>query len=201
MSPPGQTEPYNIKENVLMRVSAALLAAVAVGSALAWTLLGGQEPIPAAVTSPAPDPAPLGGQQPIPAAVTSPVADPATLGGQQPIPTAMATAVPDPATLGWHDVASWESSSDDDGPVFRILAESWRVSWLAHRDSVGDGEFAVHIYNSDGLLVRKLYDTTDLPGMALDNPIRGNLMLSDSGDYFVRALTSRGYHFTVQELR
>lgn len=148
--------------NVILGVSSGLLAAVALGSALIWTLIGVEQPTPT---------------------------------------TAAALPAPDPSALEWYDVASWESSGNNDSAAFHISADSWRVLWEAPHDSVGNGKFAIHVYNPDGFFVRLLYDTADYPESELDGSLRGSLVVLDSGDYFLRALTSRDYHLTVQELR
>ena len=57
---------------------------------------------------------------------------------------------PDPSTLDWVDVTAWQSSGNDESPRFHISAGTWRVMWLAPHDGVGDGSFAVGVYNSDG---------------------------------------------------
>ena len=122
-------------------------------------------------------------------------------GGEQPTPTTAIQVTPDPSILEWFDVSSWESSGDDDSPAFHISADSWRVMWVAPHDVVGDGRFAIHVYNPDGFFVRVMYDTANSPELKLEGSLRGSLELPDSGEYFLRALTGRDYHLTVQELR
>ena len=111
-------------------------------------------------------------------------------------------ATPIPADA-WQDVASWASSGDDDSPQFHISAGIWRVLWIAVHDAVGDGSFAVHIYNSDGLFLLNLYDTAGDPERNFDGPLRGALGVPDAvaGDYFLRVVTDRVYEVTVQETR
>ena len=121
------------------------------------------------------------------------------IGDRQPTPAP--PPAPDPSTFEWHDVASWESSGDDDSPPFHISAGSWRVIWAAPHDSVEDGSFAVHVYNPNGLFVVSLYDTADDPYRNFDGPMRGTLKLGGPGDFFLRIKTARAYQVTVQELR
>ena len=121
--------------------------------------------------------------------------------GEEPRPTRPIAATPDASTLQWHDVASWESSGDDDSPSFHISADSWRILWDAPHDTEGDGEIAIHVYNPDGYFVRLLYDTAHSPELNLEGSLRGSLDMQDPGEYFLRALTGRDYHLTVQELR
>ena len=73
--------------------------------------------------------------------------------------------------------------------------------WLAPYDPEEDGRFAIHVYNPDGIFVRVLYDTADTPQLELERLLNGSLQVPDSGKYFLRALTGRDYHVTVQELR
>ena len=121
------------------------------------------------------------------------------IGDRQPAPVTPPT--PDPSTFEWHDVASWESSGSDDSPSFHVSADTWRVMWVAPDDSVGDGSFAVHVYNPDGLFLLNLYDTGDSLGVSFDGPLRGTLGLPGPGDYFLRVKTDRDYSVTIQELR
>ena len=107
----------------------------------------------------------------------------------------------DASAVEWVDVASWQSSGDDNSPPFNIEAETWQVVWVAVNDSVGDGSFAVHIYKPDGLFLLNLYDTADDPKRNFDGPIRGTLGVQGSGDFFIRVITDRDYQVTVQEPR
>ena len=117
-----------------------------------------------------------------------------------PAPVALPAATPIPADA-WQDVASWVSSGRDDSPPFHVSADAWRVMWVATNDSVGDGSFAVHIYNPDGLFLLNLYDTADDPKRNFDGPIRGTLGVPGAGDFFIRVITDRDYQVTVQEPR
>ena len=128
----------------------------------------------------------IGDRQPTPAPVT-----------QQPV----TQTTLDPSTFEWQDVASWDSSGDDDGPPFQISAETWRVHWRTPRDPGGDGSLAIHVYNPDGLFLLTLYDTADSPGFDFDVPLTGTLGLPGPGDFFLRIITARDYQVTVQELR
>ena len=107
----------------------------------------------------------------------------------------------DPSTFEWYDVASWDSSGDDDSPAFQIEAEFWRVMWVAPHDSVGDGSFTVAVYNADGTFYFDLYDTADNIEMIFDGPLSGTLGLPGAGGYFLRVTTARDYEVTVQEAR
>ena len=108
---------------------------------------------------------------------------------------------PDPSTLDWVDVTAWQSSGNDESPRFHISAGTWRVIWLAPHDGVGDGSFAVDVYNSDGTYYLDLYDTADHLGLKFDGPLRGTLGIDGPGDFFLRLRTARDYEVTVQELR
>ena len=119
-------------------------------------------------------------------------------------PVTAATVSPpalDPSTFEWYDVASWDSSGDDDSPTFQIEAEFWRVMWVAPHDSVGDGSFTVAVYNADGTYYSDLYDTADSIGMKFDGPLSGTLAVPGAGGYFLRLKTARDYEVTVQEAR
>ena len=118
---------------------------------------------------------------------------------QSPLP--VSTPALDPSTFEWTDVASWESSGDDDSPPFHISGDSWRILWVTPRDSVGDGSFAIHVYDPNGLFLVDLFDTAHAPESDFDAPIRGGLHLSDPGDYFIRVKTAREYQLTIQQLR
>ena len=109
--------------------------------------------------------------------------------------------LPNPLTAEWDDVTAWESSGDYDSPPFHIQAEIWRVTWVAPHDSVGDGSFAVHVYNPDGLFLLNLYDTANDPERNFDGPFRGSLGLPGPGDYFLRIITDRDYQVKIQEQR
>jgi hypothetical protein len=127
--------------------------------------------------------------------------------GDRPPPPAPATPAPvtpmapDPSTLEWRDVATWQSSGNDENPVFHISAATWRVMWAAPNDEVGDGSFALDVYNGDGTYFRDLYDTADHLGRSFDGPLRGSLGINGGGDFFLRVRTARNYEVTVQELR
>ena len=108
---------------------------------------------------------------------------------------------PDPSTLDWVDVTAGQSSGNDESPRFHISAGTWRVMWLAPHDGVGDGSFAVDVYNSDGTYYLDLYDTADNLGIKFDGPLRGTLGIHGPGDFFLRLRTARDYEVTVQELR
>ena len=119
-------------------------------------------------------------------------------------PVTAATVTPpalDPSTFEWYDVASWDSSGDDDSPPFQIEAEFWRVVWVAPHDSVGDGSFTVAVYNADGTYYFDLYDTADSRGSIFDGPLSGTLAVPGAGGYFLRLKTARDYEVTVQEAR
>ena len=108
---------------------------------------------------------------------------------------------PDPSTLDWVDVTAWQSSGNDESPRFHISAGTWRMMWLAPHDGVGDGSFAVDVYNSDGTYYLDLYDTADHSGLKFDGPLRGTLGIHGPGDIVLRLSTARDYEVTVQELR
>ena len=108
---------------------------------------------------------------------------------------------PDPSTLDWVYVTAWQSSGNDESPRFHISAGTWRVMWLAPHDGVGDGSFALDVYNSDGTYFLDLYDTADHLGLKFDGPLRGTLGIHGPGDFFLRLRTARDYEVTVQELR
>ncbi len=108
---------------------------------------------------------------------------------------------PDPSPLDWVDVTAWQSSGNDESPRFHISAGTWRVMWLTPHDGVGDGSFAVDVYNSDGTYYLDLYDTADHSGLKFDGPLRGTLGIHGPGDFFLRLRTARDYEVTVQELR
>ena len=119
-------------------------------------------------------------------------------------PVTVATATPpalDPSTFEWYDVASWDSSGDDDSPPFQIEAGFWRVMWVAPHDSVGDGSFTVAVYNADGTYYFDLYDTADSISINFDGPLTGTLGVPGAGGYFLRVTTARDYEVTVQEAR
>ena len=120
---------------------------------------------------------------------------------RQPGTPAETRSTPDSSTLDWHEIASWESSGDDDSPHFQIDAETWRVMWVAPHDQVADGAFAVHVYRPDGLFLLNLYDTADSPEIDFKGPLRGTLGLPGPGEYFLRMITARDYQVTIQELR
>jgi len=107
---------------------------------------------------------------------------------------------PDPFALDWVDVTAWQASGNDESPSFHISAATWRVVWLAPHDSVGDGSFAVDVYNSDGTYFLELYDTAEHPEIGLDGPLGGTLGMRGPGDFFLRLRTARDYDVTVQEL-
>ena len=107
----------------------------------------------------------------------------------------------DPSTFEWSDVVSWDSSGNDESPGFHISAGTWRVVWVAPHDGVGDGSFALDVYNSDGTYYLDLYDTADHLGLKFDGPLRGTLGINGPGDFFLRLRTARDYEVTVQELR
>ena len=120
----------------------------------------------------------------------------------EPVTAARVTPpVLDPSTFEWYDVASWDSSGDDDSPPFQIEAETWRVMWVSPHDLVADGAFAVHVYRPDGLFLLNLYDSADSAGIDFAGPLRGALGLPGPGEYFLRIFTARDYQVTVQELR
>ena len=108
---------------------------------------------------------------------------------------------PDTSTLDWVYVTAWQSSGNDESPRFHISAGTWRVMWLAPHDGVGDGSFAVDVYNSDGTYYLDLYDTADHLELKFDGPLRGTLGINGPGDFFLRLRTARDYEVTVQELR
>ena len=110
-------------------------------------------------------------------------------------------SAPDLSSLEWFDVATWDSSGNDDSPPFHIKAEIWRVMWRSLHDSVGNGSFAVDIYNGDGTYFLDLYDTASTPETNFDGPLTGTLGIDAPGDFFLRISTSRKYEVTVQELR
>lgn len=120
---------------------------------------------------------------------------------RQPGAPAETRSTPDPSTLEWHEIASWESSGDDDSPHFQIEAETWRVMWVSPHDQVAEGAFAVHVYRPDGRFLLNLYDTADSAGIDFAGPLRGALGLPGPGEYFLRMITARDYQVTVQELR
>jgi len=164
------------KTNIITLVGAAFLIGVGLAAILVWTgVLERQtnsEPVTAARVTPP--------------RVTPPRVTPPAL---------------DPSTFEWYDVASWDSSGDDDSPPFHIEAEFWRVMWVAPHDSVGDGSFAVAVYNADGTYYSDLYDTADSIGMKFDGPLSGTLAVPGAGGYFLRLTTARDYEVTVQEAR
>ena len=108
---------------------------------------------------------------------------------------------PDLSNFEWQDVASWNSSGDDDSSPFQIESEFWRVMWVAPHDSVGDGSFAVAVYNADGTYYVDLYNTADSIGLNFDGPLRGTLVIPGAGGFFLRVTTARNYDVTVQEAR
>ena len=108
---------------------------------------------------------------------------------------------PDPSTLNWVGVTAWQSSGNDESPSFHISEETWRVTWVAPVDLVGDGSFAVDVYKSDGTHLFDLYDTAGKKGIGSGGPLGGTLSMSGSGDFFLRLRTARDYEVTVQELR
>ena len=119
-------------------------------------------------------------------------------------PVTVTTVTPlalDLSTFEWDDVASWDSSGDDDSPHFQIEAEFWRVVWVAPHDSVGDGSFTVAVDYADGTYYSDLYDTADSIGMKFDGPLSGTLAVPGAGGYFLRLTTARDYEVTVQEAR
>ena len=155
-----------MKSNVLIVVSAVILAAMALAGMLVWYGTGDTKD--AESTEPS---------------------------SRLPQPP------PDPSTLDWVDVTAWQSSGNDESPRFHISAGTWRVMWLTPHDGVGDGSFAVDVYNSDGTYYMDLYDTADHLGLKFDGPLRGTLGIHGPGDFFLRLRTARDYEVTVQELR
>lgn len=119
-------------------------------------------------------------------------------------PTNPSAQVPHPparSTLDWVDVTAWRSSGNDESPSFHISAGTWRVAWLTPNDTVGDGSFALDVYNNDGTYFMGLYDTADHLGMVFDGPLRGTLGVIGSGDFYLVFRTARDYEVAVQELR
>lgn len=110
-------------------------------------------------------------------------------------------SAPDTPTSEWLEIASWESSGGGDSLPFPVSADTWRVMWTASHDSVGDGRFALQVYNPDGLFLLELYDTANNPDRNFDGPLRGTLGVPGPGDFFIRTITTRDYNLTVQELR
>ena len=123
------------------------------------------------------------------------------IGDRPPTPAPTTPPTPDPSTFQWQDIASWDSSGDDDSPSFHVSAETWRVMWVTPHDTVADGSFAIHVYNPDGLFLLELYNTRDSAGIDFAGPLRGTLGLPGPGDFFLRTITARDYQVTVQELR
>ena len=73
--------------------------------------------------------------------------------------------------------------------------------WVAAHDGVGDGRFAVDVYNSDGTYYLDLYDTADHLGLEFDGPLLGTLCINGPGDFYLYIRTTRDYEVNVQELR
>ena len=121
------------------------------------------------------------------------------IGDRQAAP--VTSRAPDTSALEWHDIASWESSGSSDSPSFHVSAETWRVTWSAAHDGVGDGSFAIHVYNPDGLFLLELYDTANTPGFDFDGPLHGTLGHLGPGDFLLRIKSARDYKITVQEPR
>ena len=101
----------------------------------------------------------------------------------------------------WVDVDTWHGDGDGEGPKFHISSDVWRVTWVANTDSIGRGDFTVHIYNDDGTFFKSLFDSSALDDKTLEGPFRGTLATSGRGDYFLRIQTTRSYDVTVQEVR
>jgi hypothetical protein len=99
------------------------------------------------------------------------------------------------------DVDTWEGDGDGEGPRFHISSDVWRVTWVANTDSIGRGDFTVHIYNDDGTFYQSLFESSNLNDKTLEGPFRGTLGISGQGDFFLRILTTRSYDVTVQEVR
>ena len=101
----------------------------------------------------------------------------------------------------WVDVDTWQGDGNGEGPRFRISSDVWRVMWKANTDSIGRGDFTVHIYNDDGTFFKSLFDSSKYDDKTLEGPLRGTLGTSGRGDFFLRVTTTRSYDITVQELR
>ncbi len=163
-----------LKTNLITVAAAVLLAAVSVAAILVWAGVIERQPTPATVA-------------------TAPVA-PATVA-----PALVTRTAPGSSAFAWFDVASWESSGNDVSPLFHIETGIWRVMWVTPHDSVGDGSFAIDVYNGDGTYALDLYDTADNVGIDFGGALRGTLGVRGAGDYFLQIRTTRDYEVTVQQ--
>ncbi len=101
----------------------------------------------------------------------------------------------------WVKLDDWARDGDNDTPNFHVDSELWRVVWEANTDSIGRGDFTVHVYNVDGTFYKFLFDSTLYDDSTLEGPLRGTLGVRGSGDFFLRVSTTRSYEIGVEEAR
>ena len=108
---------------------------------------------------------------------------------------------PDVPPSEWVELDAWDRDGDNDTPNFHVDSELWRVVWEANTDSVGRGDFTVHVYNVDGTFYKFLFDSTLYEDSTLQGPLSGTLGLRGAGDYFLRVSTTRSYTIGIEEAR
>ena len=101
----------------------------------------------------------------------------------------------------WEELDTWDRGGDNDTQSFHVDSELWRVVWDADTDSVGQGDFIVHVYNVDGTFHKFLFDSTLYEDKTLKGPLRGTLGISGAGDYFLRVSTTRSSNIGIEEAR
>ena len=99
----------------------------------------------------------------------------------------------------WVKLDNWVRDGDNDTPNFHVDSELWRVVWAANTDSIGRGDFTVHVYNVDGTFYKFLFDSSLYDDSTLEGPLTGTLGIRGSGDFFLRISTTRSYKIGVEE--
>ena len=108
---------------------------------------------------------------------------------------------PDIPPSEWGKLDNWVRDGDNDTPNFHVDSVLWRVVWEANTDLIGRGDFTVHVYNVDGTFYKFLFDSTLYDDSTLEGPLTGTLGVRGSGDFFLRASTTRSYEIGVEEAR
>jgi hypothetical protein len=96
----------------------------------------------------------------------------------------------EPSGDGWRLVKRFSGRATKDTETFQITADEWRIDW-ATRAGDFEGNFVIHIYNSDGT---EKGLAANVIGAGQDNTtIRG------AGSYYLSIITSQPYAIEIRQ--
>ncbi|ADY54716.1 hypothetical protein Sgly_0350 [Syntrophobotulus glycolicus DSM 8271] len=102
-----------------------------------------------------------------------------------------ASAPSENSEKSWTEVIKFEGESAKDTETFNISSNEWRIVWDTQPGNLGDMNFSISVYKSDGSLESV---AANVIGKANDSSyVRGK------GEYYLSINTGQPYTITVEE--